>query len=890
TAPGEPAAPPAASETTVPSLSALTAPTTGAAYDLLLPSETAQGIAGAEFLDFLSSRQFLHYSKDRWLKMRREKEGYQLPEEKWEKDQGTGGTAVAAEQGAAPLPPGIAVDLPYESQLSISGRKLIGVAFKSTMYDKPDGLNRVNSGSFDMNQELQVRIKGKVGRKIGVNVDFDDTREDKRDISVVYKGDPDEFVQEAAFGDITMSLPSTEFVGYSRQLFGVKLDTKYKGLHTQGFFSRTKGFSEVKRFTGNTTFQRQVIQDTSYIDLKYYKVRFNNDAVFNGSVKVYLDDRNPNNNNVTTSTGVVVETLTAPSVTYTGDFDQLVAGQDYTVDYDRGIIMFRNKLAKNHVVAVDYQKSDGTWLRDSGALRTSKIIKEETNSSTLSREIKSFYSLGNVKIIRDNGRGNFILKVVDQNNNVPSSIEPGGKAVPQYPQNITVDFENGVFSFETPDGQPFPDNLYTSGVHNYNILAEFRYRVKFVNLRPGIVPQSERVMMDGKLLKSSDEYFIDYDAGIVTFLNEDKISENTVIEVSYDYAPFGGVGGSTLVGVRSQLDLNKDISFGSSFIYDFAARTQTVPDIRTTPASLMVWEGDMKTQNIKLPHLPVLMSVGGEYAMSSRNPNIMNKAMVESMEGVQQEDSVSLIWDSWHPASNPSGERSYLRSTPPRTDGRNTITGDVSWNSEEVLSREINPNLELMNTEEKQQVLSIDYSLARSTEVSLVQSLSSVGLDFSKKLYLETWIKGDGGGEELAIAYGSFSEDADGDGKLDTEDVNPADGTLNSGEDIGWEFNNPDGTTSRVGAGNGKIDSEDRDANGTLTRFDTIAQPGPYGPANGKSIVDDQGNTYSKVTWTGWKHFKMPLNITRPDDWKAIKQARLTLRGENRQSGNIKIA
>lgn len=885
---------PSTSTVSMPSLSTGTPLTVAPpeTYDLAVPTTTVQEQAGRDFLDFLESKQSLHYSKDRWTNMRRSAEGYELPvEKKPEEAAAPAAASTATVTAPPPLPPGLAVELPYESQLYISGRKLIGVAYKSTIYDKPDSLRRINSGSFDMTQELQVRIKGRVGRKINVNVDFDDTSQDKRDISVVYKGDPEEFVQEAAFGDIVMSLPSTEFTGYSRQLFGVKLDTKYKGLHTQGFFSRTKGDSEVKRFTGNTTFVRNIISDTSYIAQKYYGIRFNSDSIVNGSMKVYRDDRNPTNNNVTTSTGMVVEVLgAAPAVTYTGDFDLLVPGQDYTVDYQRGFIAFRNPLPKNQVVAIDYQRTDGTMLTSAGTPGLLKVIKyDDTINATLSRELKTFYNLGNVKIIRDNGRGNFILKVVDQNNNAPGILDPGGKTVPQYPQNITVDFENGVFNFEPADSHPFPESLYSVATHNYNILTEYRYRVKFVTLRPGIVPQSERVTLDGQLLRANEDYFIDYDAGIVTFFNEDRINESTVIEVSYDFAPFGGSGGSTLVGLRSELSLTRDIFIGSSFLYNFAARGQTVPDIRTTPSSLLVWEADARTQNIKVPLLPVTMSLSGEYAMSQQNPNIMNKAMVESMEGITQEDSASVIWDSWHPASNPSGQRMYVESIS-RTDNLNTIVGDITWNNVETKSRDINPNLQLKNSDETQQVLNIDYSLARSNEVSIVQSLSNVGLDFSQKLYLETWVYGDGKGEQLAIAYGSFNEDADGSAvsgdRPKTEDVN-GDGSLNIGEDIGWVWKNPDGTTARVGAANGRIDTEDLDADGTLMTTDNIL--GTFGPAFGNVIVDDAGVSHTNIDWTGWKHIKIPMNIVSPDAWKTVKQIRLTIRGSG-QTGNIRLA
>lgn len=845
----------------------------------------APDIAGAEFLSYVENTKFFKYSSQRWLKMRRNKEGY---------DTGTAAsTLVETSTGAAkvrpapePLPPGLSVELPYESQLSISGRKVIGVSYKSTLYDREETGKRINSGSFDMNQELQVRIKGRVGRKINVNVDFDDTKDDKRDISVVYKGDPDEIVQEAAFGDIAMSIPSTEFVGYSRQLFGVKLDTKYRGLRTQGFFSRTKGLSEIKRFSGNTEFVPKTIPATQYIDKKYYTLRFNSDVIINGTVNIFVDDQNPNNNQpgITTSTSMPVELIgaAAPNNLRSGDFDLWVAGRDYTVDYERGILIFRNKLPANYVVAIDYQRQDKTWLHDTGSYHVPKVIKDINNTAGITTELKTFYSLGNVKIIRDNGRGNFILRIIDANKGQPATIDKGNGTTivtPQYPQNMTVDFEAGVFNFEPPDQRPFGDDVYVQGKNPYSFYSEYRYRKKIFTLRAGIVPQSERVVVDGKNQTRDEDYFIDYDAGLLTFFNEEKITEGTVIEVSYEYAPFGSSGGSTLVGVRSELSLTKNIIVGSSFIYDFAAKTQNIPDIRTTPTSLMVWEGDAKISDIEIPFTPLTLSLGGEYARSERNPNIMDKAIIESMEGIKQEDTAAINWEKWQLALNQNGEVTSVQMVPPRSDGKNPIVGDIAWNNDSVESKQINPNLQISNEKETQQVLTVNYSLSHSTEVSIVQALSNIGIDYSKKIYLEGWINTDGNGEDIIVGYGSFNEDVDNSGIMATEDTN-GDGTLNQGEDIGWGYHNPASSgypaTVRIGEGNGKVDSKDLDANGVLTRFDTIAGPGPYHISVG--------------TTTGWHFVQIPLNITSAVDWQAIKQVRLTINGHKGTFGSIQIA
>ncbi len=853
---------------------------TGGVYDLLVPTATAAGQAGDELLRYLDQKKAFSYSRDRWLKMRRSVvEGI-----KEERKEGIIASSGIAKPAAEPLPPGLAVELPYESQLFISGRKLIGVSMKSTIYDKPESNRRVNSSSFDMTQELQVRIKGRVGRKINVNVDFDDTRDDKRDISVVYKGDPDEVVQEAAFGDIAMSLPSTEFVGYSRQLFGVKVDTKYKGLRTQGFFSRTKGFSEVKRFSGNTRFERRTISDTSYITLKYYSLRPAG-AIKSGSVIVYRDDLNSTNNaNIAISSSTVLHYLLLPAThVYTGSFDRLVPGQDYTVDYLTGILSFRNKVASNHVIAVHFDDGSGRTTPEAPL-----IIKDINNSAQSTTELKTFYSLGNVKIIRDNGRGNFLLKIQDLNGGTPADINGG--PVPAYPSGanflprLSVDFENGVFNIEQdPFQKVFPDDLYTLGTHRYNFLTEYRYRIKILNLRPGIVPQSERVTMDGKVLKNNEDYFIDYDAGILTLFNEDRITESTVVDVSYDYAPFGSAGGSTLIGLRSELSLTRDFFIGSSFIYDFSAKTQAVPDIRTTPSSLAVGEVDARVQNIEIPGTPLKVSLSGEVAQSQQNPNIMGKAIVESMEGIKMEESASLYYESWRYGATPSFTR--YEST------------DIKWSNEDVYKRDISTSTEI-EKDEKQQILNIDYDLRVHDRASIVQSFSTSGLDFSKKQFIEMWVRGNyrAGDPQtfLAVEYGTFNEDVDVDAvtnpRPDTEDRNE-DGTLNAGEDIGWNFNEPvpteHGSATAVGANNGRLDTEDLNGNGILDTFDNT--PGAYGPSDGRTAFDAEGNPHTFVDWNGWKLLKIPLNITNAEEWKYIRQVRLTLSANPAESARSRL-
>ncbi len=150
-----------------------------------------------------SEDEQFHFSQDEWNQMRHLIEGDIQPVEVSSQTVLTSsGTAVAAPKP----PPGLlSVELPYESSLSVTGRKVIKLDIENTHISADQASltgGKQDTQSFNMQQELQARIQGTVARKTTINVNFDDTKENVKDFSVVYKGDPDEVVQEAAFGDI----------------------------------------------------------------------------------------------------------------------------------------------------------------------------------------------------------------------------------------------------------------------------------------------------------------------------------------------------------------------------------------------------------------------------------------------------------------------------------------------------------------------------------------------------------------------------------------------------------------------------------------------------------------------------------------------------------------
>jgi len=808
--------------------------------------------------------EFISYSQEEWNKMRNEKEqGIFIEEEELlvpSEVEEVEELKPEEEEAVPAAPEGIGIILPFESRLSISGRKMISMKYGAVFYK--DEEKRTTTGTpagvtegFDMDQELQVKIKGQVGRKITVNVDYDDTVEDKRDISVVYKGDPGEVVQEAAFGDITLELPATEFVAYRKSVFGGKVNAQYKKFKLMAIGSQTKGIPEEKKFKGMSTFEKRDINDISYQRRKYYELW--DKKIQSGSELVYIDDRDGTNNQNGAWMTVRNSDL-LPNATYYGYFNLQVPGQDYTIDYINGIITFRDTIYENYVIAVDYRKSNGQLI-SVGNSDLPRILKDE--NEILNQEMMNYYDLGRNKIIQGVEGRDFIVKILDLNRNeVP--------AFWNIYDLIEMDYDEGILKFKdrTPFDPPFSD-IYVkiNPQHHYIIYVEYKYRQKTYFLQPNIVEGSEKITINGRLIKRDEDYFIDYESGFITFFREEEIDEETEIKINYEYMPFAGLYQETLLGARGEWAPTDRLFLGSTLLYSGAAKTGTIPTVRTTPGSKFILDANSEMSFDPQPFFPFKTKISGELARSLDNPNTWGKAIIDSMEGVKLTDGMPTDKDVWQIASNPGGV--------------STQEGAISWENEDVRIKEFKPNADV-GEDEEQEALKINYDLTGNATASIVYPVSTRGVDYSQKESLELYVYGDGKGEVLEIRLGAIAEDADGDGALDTEDVN-GDGTLNVGEDVGWPFSGWTGDDKKIylrdgkiGYKNGKIDTEDLDGD-------------RVGPEPDKG---DGGSFPITIDWSGWKKVTWDLGITTAtaSNWAAIKHIRIALKGTN-VSGSIKI-
>jgi hypothetical protein len=863
-----------------------------------IPASTTTGDFG-EFLNDLEQDAFSVEDND-WQRMRDNIEQGSAPTEGIELpplDEDFAPTVVTS--SSTPAPPAPQVELPtYGTSLSITGRKVIGFNFsqKRFLRDQATTGRPKSTNLVDIDQQLQLRMQGKVGPKITVNVDYDDTKTNKQDISVVYTGDPNEVVQNASFGDIDLSLPATEFVSYNKQLFGIRVNLKYKRMRAIFVGSRTKGTTKTKQFRGNTQFITLDINDSNYVRRRYYDLSFGDNnrlPITPGSERLFRSlnqGGTPNVNEITLS----VDDLNVVTSTFTDNrFVELAPGIDYTIDYVKGILTFRNIQDANSVLAIDFVDATGSNLSVQTSTNSAdpktgtgrfKMIKTPADVQISTpieaghlQELKTFYSIGRSQIVRDDGRGNFFLRVLDTNRTAV-----GGSLAPSqtYPETIEMDFENGLFQIDEQFGTlgstlTTPNaGLYAPVPISQGLLfsVEFRFRLRTFFLEPSLVLQSEAVLLDGVRLTRNVDYFIDYESGFLTFFNEQRIRPDSVIDVTYEVAPFAGVATESLLGMRMSYDIikNNKWSVGSTMLFQTGSKPPSVPTINELSESLLIYEGDTQIKDVRL-FGSLRGSFQAEIAQSKQNPNLSGKAIVENMEGVKQEDSASSLHTAWQFSSNPGGREGH---------NPGAVT---NFTTEDVLVKEINPNAQA-NDNDSQKVLSISYDFAvtASTEISIVFPFSITGLDFSQKNILEIVMNQTAlSNNEINFKLGGIAEDADGDGVFDTEDIN-LDKILQPDEDNGFVYNpvTNGGSTVLFPDANNRIDSEDLNNNSRLDPADFTGDDLGYAGGNPNlfNATDNTNTTF--LNFTGWKTFQIPLPISTAtfQNWVAIKQIRISIR------------
>lgn len=822
----------------------------------------------------------------------------------------------------------------FGTTISMTGRKTFGLNYAAKKYKTKGTVNDVNQSGLSFVQEMQLKVQGKINDRIFVDVDYDDQREDEQNISLSYRGKEKEFVQSVDFGDIQASLPGTEFLSYNQRVFGAKMHLQHGGANLFLVGSQNKGEKKSKQFKGNSVFETVQIKDTGYIRRTYYDLTFGcnssssfcdptwRSAIVPSSEKVYLDNHTNGGYLEAISAKDLSAATTYPTDGGTAAFKLLTRGVDYTIDYNRNILIFSTPVQDTDVVAINYQNIDGLWV--AGSADADPIIVKtpsdryllDPNEAGWQLEIKRYYNIGAKQIAQDNGQGNFILKLLESDGKETCAANDT-RLFCKY----SVDYDKGIFEIMGRFNEASAYNPTPVSAANRYFFVQYNSPTKTFFLNNNIVVQSETIKVNGATMARNKDYYIDYASGYLTFYDENLIGASSVIDATYSIANDTSAQDTTLLGARFNYDFTDSISIGASILNDAGNKPSKVPNIGDMATSLTTTEADFKVKELEITE-GLDVSLGVEAAQSQKRENLFGYAMIDNMDQSKESVEASTIFNTWKIAANPSNQQNFLNA--------------IHWDSQEVKSLEINPNA-AASSKDTQNVLVIDYdfSLAReygisddNNELSLVFPISNAGADFTNKTLLELSMMGVENGPFINISFGTMSEKSDNynviPSDLSIEQIFPTcskyyvagmssvpktedlrcTGQLTPSEDVGWVYVNPDGTWQRYDPfknnkynpepqPNGVIDTQDLNDNGILDSHD-LSSGGDFG-YNGDALITDPSQTgleNDQINFSGWKQFQREISLTDQNRWSNIKQIRITLKRNpsGNDKGTIKIA
>ncbi len=517
-------------------------------------------------------------------------------------------------------------------------------------------------------------------------------------------------------------------------------------------------------------------------------------------------------------------------------------------------------------------------------------------------EVRSFYLIGERRILDENLRVDFYRE-----NSLLTKDEAASSG------RYTVDTSSGTLAFRLRE--PFRALLGAAGATIYgerqlsDAAQSSRYRLRINYYREArsfqlkntnIVPDSVRIRINGREISKS-LFSVDHTSGYLEFTdpNNPVIGPETDIEIRYEYLPYAGESQSFIAGVRADYDVGRNLNIGGTFVFSRGAGDSVIPKLGSEPEQLMIFEGDAKLYlnekrleelvnalpGVNKASVPFEITAYGEYARSYRDVNTFGKGLIDDMESGDEVIGVSLSERDWILSSPPvqmslpftpaQANRGILNYLYYRSLGSAETLRGLSY-TPFAIDYSVKPGpynvatghlAESVQSQDSQRSLALDFDFSGGGEYVAVvtRRLSNQAVDFSGLQYVEIWYRS-GGGTGTANLYldiGRINEDSDGDGILDTEDLNnngflDSDPSADIFEDIGYAFNPAGGTATRVGSGpclnsftrgDGVLNSEDLNGNGILdTEESAVRLPGEIsGPAPGTSIEVNMADTSWRV-------------------------------------------
>jgi hypothetical protein len=514
--------------------------------------------------------------------------------------------------------------------LQVSGNVNISGKLQNQKRDEVRTNYQGKSTTFIIDQKQQLNIEGKIGDRISLKVDQDSEREFdfQNNMRIHYTGKEDEIVQQVDAGNISLTLPGTQFVTFSSKnsgLFGVKSQMKFGGFDVTTIASVEKGQKDKISLDGGSQSSVNKIKDYEFVRNLYFYLdkQFRDDmwSGYWGGTK-YMWSYNPNR--VISDLEVYKSTYNETAETFTATayvdpsegnrdeessvetlFRRLKPNVDYSYNKNLGFIRLNTQLQTGDILAVAYrtvkQGTDqtteeyGDWARESTDTTdvVLKLIKPQNmlpSDETWDLMWKNVYYLGtkNIKkegteidVIYTNGRTGhderdqetgetFLYKMgVDEKK---SSGEPGQDGEFDMDNSAVIKLQNGEIWF--PFLHPFQYGEDSNYEKNPNLTEDYDcsifYNKKLQNNKSEISGESKFEIEFKSENRSSilDLGFMVKEGSETVTLNGQELSKG--VDYTIDY--FSGT--LTLLNEEAtNPDANLDVKYEKNQMFELNKKT-----------------------------------------------------------------------------------------------------------------------------------------------------------------------------------------------------------------------------------------------------------------------------------------------------------------------------
>ena len=612
-------------------------------------------------------------------------------------------------------------------------------------------------------------------------------------------------------------------------------------------------------------------------------------------------------------------------------------------------------------------------------------VSERDKSSSL-----PYITLFGLDSLDENGTRNYDEVIDKEMANIINMLD-GELMFPALYPFANGDSLAGGLSSDELEGQLGSGTLYSSSSsseinadHRWMIETAYTNQSSTISLGFMLIEGSEEVIQNGVTLKRGLDYNIDYFTGTIVLLGDAASDPNAKLKVNYDKHELVSFDKKTIFGTRAQMNLGKPNSFiGATALYFNQSIINEKVEVGYEPTRNFIWdlngryEWEMDAMTRVLDKLPLIeaekmssFTVEGEVAQVMPNPNSISNAetgdpngvaFIDDFEGSKRTTSPSIQRRFWKAASSPLLFNDVTSSFNGQYSQRNR--GTLHWFNPyvPVRTKDIWPNqsTSLRAGNETTDVLVLRYKSRKhqreidpdSIWVGVTTSLYSGDYEQTQSKFFEIWAKGNTG--RIHLDLGKISEDSDGNGQLNTEDIPGAGLTLGNGflednEDTGldgcfdetedgWgncleigtyeelflagndstinrlvdDINDPNGDNWDYNPGSSDYSmSNGTESNGTGS---SIQEGGKYPDTEDldRSTFLDKTNDYFSTNFmltdttylagktekdgepTGWKLFRIPLSDfvkVKNIEWNEIRYVRLSVTGLDTVQKQLQIA